>query len=318
MDSFLVLGHGIESPIEFEERNIIPDGYTLVTIAECGIVTTIDEVCPMIRAFTNADNQEIFGKPRANKAMIREFLNGKDIHIFEAGDRYPNLLLQMFLDWNKNNYVEIFKSGLYKFPIQKEGFGIGKGRTYCEKLFKTIGPYKGFLSIMPEDFNANEMFEDSIYPTAEEVNRLIETHKRRSDKVKKGVTIPLETLFEKGGPGVYYYVVCRHPKDIVSPNTLVQETLQLSNNTQFKPYYNKNWISKLNTLIPMLEEYQATRKPGYWNYEEIGRTIRNYKQLQRVPGIRRKSILQQEGKGLTRKKQVKKRKTRRFRLRRKE
>lgn len=310
MDSFLVLGHGIESPIEFEERNTIPDGIVLVTIAECGIVTTEEEVCPMVEAFTDSVNKDIFADPRRNKAAIQGFLNGKDVHIFEPGDRYPNLTLQMFLDWSDNDYVKIFKSGLYKFPIKKEDFTIGEGSTFCQKLFKRLSPYKGFLQIMPDDFNAKEMFEGSLYPTPGEVMTLIDSHKRRSDRIKKAVTIPLETLFEKAGPGVYYYVVCRHPTNIRAPNTLVSEILQLKNNTKFKPYYNKDWISKLNTLIPMLEEYQTTQIPGRWNYEEVANTIRNYKRLQRVPAIRRKSILQQKGKGFTQKKKKKQRKTR--------
>lgn len=312
MDSFLVLGHGIESPIEFEERNTIPEGIVLVTIAECGIVTTIDEVCPMVTAFANPDNATIFAEPRRNKPAIQGFLNGKDIHIFEPGDRYPNLMLQMFLDWNNDTYVNVFKSGLYKFPIAKEEFAIGQGSTFCEQLFKKIGPYKGFMQIMPDNFDAREMFEGSIYPTPTEVLALVDKHTRRSDKIKKAVTIPLETLFEKGGPGVYYYVVCRHPKNVTSPNQFVRETLQLTNNAQFKQYYNNNWISKLNTLIPLLEEYKATRKPGYWNYSELENTIANYKRLKEVPTIRRKSIAQQEGRGLSRKKRSKRRKTRKM------
>lgn len=311
MDSFLVLGHGIESPIEFEERNVIPEGIVLVTIAECGIITTTEEVCPIVEAFSNPSNKDTFANPRGNKKAITGFLNGKDVHIFEPGDRYPNLLLQMFLDWNHDKYINIFKSGLYKFPIQKEEFTIGEGSTFCEQLFKRIGPYKGFSQLMPEDFRAKEMFEGSVYPTPEDVIALTDTHKRQSDRIKKGVTVPLETLFEKGGPGVYYYVVCRHPKNVKAPNTLVKNTLQLNNNTQFKPYYNKNWISKLNTLVPMLEEYKTTRTPGRWNYQEIQNTIENYKRLQKVPAIRRKSILQQEGKGYTRKRRSKRRKTRR-------
>ncbi len=314
MDSFLILGHGIESPIEFEERNVIPEGYTLVTIAECGIITTIDDVCPMVRAFSDPTNKELFAQPRRNKAKIKEFLNGKDIHIFEPGDRYPNLMLQMFLDWNRNDSVSIFKSGLYKYPISKEEFAIGKGRTYCDLLFKSIGPYEGFLSTMPDDFNANEMFKGSLYPTPAQVDAEIEKFKRRSDRVKNALTVPLETLFQAGGPGVYYYVVCRHPKNVASPNQFMQETLQLLNNSQFKPFYTKNWISKLNTLIPLLEEFKTTRNPAYWNYKQLEKLIEDYKRLQKVPAIRRKSIAQQEGKGRpTRKRKINRRKTRRSR-----
>ena len=302
MDSFLVLGHGIESPVNFEKRATIPEGIVLVTIAECGIVTRTEDVCPIVEAFSNPDNAAIFAEPRRNKAAITGFLNGKDVHIFEAGDKYPTLMLQMFLDWSQDEYTEIFKSGLYTFPIVKDEFMIGEGDTFCNKLYTKMGPYKGFSQTMPADFDAKQMFKGSLYPTDEEVLGLVDTHRKKSQAIKKAVTVPLETLFEKGGPGVYYYVVCRHPKDIYSPNNLVSNVLQVKNNEKFKPYYGNDWISKLNTLIPLLENYKATRNPAHWNYLELNDTIKSYKQLQRVPEIRRKSIVQQEGKGLTRKK----------------
>jgi hypothetical protein len=304
MDSFLILGHGIENTIQFEERNRIPEGVTLVTFAECGVITTTKEVCPMTEAFTKEENREIFRNPKANKDTIRMFLNGKDVHIYESGDRYPTLMIQMFLDWSHDDYVKIFKSGLYTFPISEKDFRLGLCNDFCEALFKKIGPYEGFRKKIPKDFRAADMFKGSLYPTTAEVEAKQSevigapgSFTSQSDLLKKAFTVPLETLFEKGGPGVYYFVVCRHPKDVKAPENVVRNNLQLVNNSRYKPFYGANWISKLNGLIPLLEEDFEKEREGTWLHEELKSTIANYKKLQTVPRIRRMSIAQQNKNG---------------------
>jgi hypothetical protein len=308
MDSFLILGHGVESAVDFEERNKIPKGIVLVTIAECGIITTKEDVCPMVEAFTKPEYRDLLANPKENRKEIEGLLNGKPIHIFEEGDSYPTLALQMFLDWSHNSHISVFKSGLYKFPVSKEVMKLSDNPTFCESLYTRFGAYKGFSQILPDDFQAEQMYKGSLFPTVSEIETTMNAVQKRSAALKSSVTVPLETLFEKGGPGVYYYVVCRHPKNVKTPENLVRNYLQLAEGTneRYKPYYNKNWVSKLNTLIPILE---ANRNASTgWVRMEVEAALRNYRKLQRVPAIRRKSIVQQEGKGRSTRKQKRKQK----------
>jgi hypothetical protein len=315
MDAFLVLGHGVENPIEFEERKKIPDGITLVTLAECGLTTSIEEVCPGLQAFTNPDFRDIILNPKKNKAIIESFLK-KKIHVYEKDKPYPDLSVQLYTDWSDDESVEVFKSGLYKFPIAIDDIQIGEGATLCEKAFSSFAPYNGYLKEMPDDFDPKPMYKGSIFPKLTDIEaKLSET--KRSDVFKKSFTYSLENLFEEGGAGVYYFVVCRAPKNIKQPKNVVEGILQPLNNTPWREYYTHNWISKLNTLLPKLQAERNKRPEGRWNRGEIENVIRNYTNLQRVPRIRAMSMSQQEGgKPLrkTRKQKKKARKTRKQRL----
>jgi hypothetical protein len=53
---FLTLGHGDDDiDVKFESRIRLPAGITLVTLAQCGVVTRADSVHPMMEAFCNPD-----------------------------------------------------------------------------------------------------------------------------------------------------------------------------------------------------------------------------------------------------------------------
>jgi hypothetical protein len=297
-NSFLILGHGEETIVDFDDRPVLEDKYTLVTIEECGIVTTRRDVCPLVEAFSQEANKEIFADPRTHKSTIEGFMNGKGIHIYSPGMKYPNLNIQFFLDWKKGgdaDNVEIMKSGTYKFPISAEDFQIGPGATFQDRMFKLIGPYDGVFEILPADYSAEEMYGGSVYPTLENIKEYLE--KRRSARGLKR-SIPLQEAMKAGGPGVYYYVVCRSPKLVNSPERFIKtlgedEYLPKEALAKYAPYADKlNWISNLNTIIPMLEENLPKIKSS-WMHSDIKSTIANYKQLQRVPLIRQKSINQQ-------------------------
>lgn len=288
---FIILGHGTEDITKWVERPIIPKGITLITIAECGIVTTSDEVCPMVEAFSKEKNRSIFMNPLENRHKIENFMKGKGIHIYTEGKRYPALTLQMFLDWPSDDYIKIFKSGVYSFPVNTDSFQIGEGDTFCDKLFKKIGPYKGYLATIPTDYDPKIHFEGSIIPTVDEVSEIIKSTKK-SGTIKSKLMIPLEDIFKKCGPGIYYYVICRSPKDIKGPENLFEMNVIPSKSiNKYKPYLIKNWSSKVNNIIPLLEENIEHTKG--WVKNELKSTRNEYKKLSSVPLIRRLSLTQQ-------------------------
>lgn len=291
--SFIILGHGEESIVDIHERPSIPKGYTLVTLSECGISTTKKEVCPLTEEFSKEENRILFNDPVKYKKEIETFLNNTPIHIYTAGDHYPELSIQLFLDWKKEDYVSIMKSGVYSFPISKEKFMIGEGTTFCERLFKRIGPYKEtFISTtIPHDYDAMLQYDDSIFPTADTI--IYQVSRKKSIKLlKKACTATLESIFTKCGPGVYYYVICRSPKRIKAPENLFE--LDIIHDPAYEKFkHNLNWASKVNEIIPLIKKNIA-EKPNYnWTSHELKGVLKNYEMLRKVPNIRRKSLNQQ-------------------------
>jgi hypothetical protein len=314
MNTYLVLGHGIEELIDFEARKRIPEGITLVTIAVCGVITTKDEVCPMVRAFTEAENREILENPKKYKKIIQSaFLNGKEIHVYKPGDYYPNLTLQMFLDWpvyktkeGEEDFLRVFKSGLYKFPGSPETFEISKEKAdYCERYFKRFQPYKGFTELLPDDFDAGFMFNGSLLPTTEEVREKISAAGLESDKLKKSLRYPLEAMFDRGGPGVYYYVVCRAFEESESPENLIRGNVLANPEDRYTRFFKKNWVENVGEIAPLLEENLPTLTS--WQQNAVKKQLKMYKDFAKIPLLRRQSIVQQgEGRKTRRKQQRKK------------
>jgi hypothetical protein len=296
-DSFLILGHGQEDIVDFNERPELPAGYTLVTIAECGVVTLEEDVCPLVEAFGQETNRHIFANPIANSTAIETFMRGKQIHIYTAGNKYPKLEIQYFLDWPTERNTKITKSGTYKFPLDPAKFQIAPGATFMDRLFKLIGPYKGFMKGLPDDFSPKEMFEGSMFPTLDFVEAAVNADpKPNSSDLKEQLTKPLEEVFEAGGPGIYYYVVCRSPRLVLSPSNLVNFDLGLNKN-KYSPYLINDWTTKLNELIPILEANTGTKRG--WIKSELEGTLKNYRRLRRVPLIRQASLDQQSGRAAT-------------------
>jgi len=293
--AFLVLGHGTEETVDFETRPELPQGCTLVTVAECGIITTKDEVCPMVEAFTVPSNRDVLMNPRMNKGVIEGYMGGKKIHIYRPGSKYPKLSLQMFLDWPASDKTEIFKSGVYQFPIQKSEFEIGTGATFCDRLFKTIGKYVDINEKLPADYDPQDQFGGSLIPTVDEVIEKIRASRSSSDKLKKSLRYSLAVIV-KCGPGVYYYIVCRAPKGVKTPYELVEEE-GLLNKARYEDFLGLNWASRVSNIIPLMEKNLANldkkpKKPWYRNV--IANTLNEYKKLRAVPRIRAMSIEQQE------------------------
>lgn len=286
---YLILGHGTEEIIDFDKRPILPPGYTLVTVSECGIVSTKDEVCPIVDAFADSTKEEILSHPQENKKEIQELMGNKGIHVYRSGNKYPKLNIHFYLDWHDDTQTTIMKSGLYKFPINSLLFKISEGDTVCKRAFKTLKPYQGTLeSFLPIDYAVREQFEGSLIPTVSEAEGVFSLTKKVSS-YQKNLTYNLESIFERGGPGVYFFVICRSPRSVKSPLNLVTQNI-LSKN-RYATFLDKNWSSKVKNILPLLEE-DLTKHNG-WIKGEINNAIKNYKQLEKIPTLRKMSVNQQ-------------------------
>lgn len=301
VNSYLLLGHGAEDPINFNSRKKIPKGITLVTLAQCAELSYDEEVCSMVEAFTKPENKKIFDDPLSYKGDIVRILNGKDIHIYTGEQLYPSLTIQMFLDWPTEENTKFMKSGTYKFPLDADLFQMGEGSTFCEKIFKFLPAYTGhFSKKFPKEYNSKLIFDESLMPTVADVDKIETTN---PDVLKKQLLINVDDIFTECGSGIYYFIVCREITSLTSPQSYVNNILTNETEERYKPYYGRNWIQHIPSIIPLLNENISTANP---TFKPITIKLRNkYRNLHgRINSIRRNSIRQQQqraGKRRTRK-----------------
>jgi hypothetical protein len=209
---YIVNGHGSENLIEFETRRPMPPGYTLVTFSECATTSFLEiTIAKVVKAFLDPANSVALQNP--NTFELKKLLGdeGKEEtpNIYKEGDLYPDLSCEFFLDWDfpgdRGKHM-IAKSGLYKFPLT------GKLEDFLTK--KTINVNAGsFKSFQKENLEeVKDIYEGAIYPSRSYLDTLLVPENQRNHYIpefRKKVTLPIEKIFELGGPGVYYWVICR-------------------------------------------------------------------------------------------------------------
>ncbi len=247
LQPFMILGHGHEDiQTNFEARPTLPEGYTLVTLSECGVVTVMDTVARFLEAFKEPTNAPIFSDPAnpIHKKKIQEILGGQKIHVYKSGNKYPNLTIQALVDWvdMDKDRIRLMKSGLYSFPIDKGLFIAPYNKGYPQLTNMEFEDTRVISPDFREPIAA--LYEGSIFPTSQVVAPLLEQPKINLRKVEKAVTFPLEKFFEAGGPGVYFYIICRSPAELDFRNFLIQSA-------------NKNLserFEKAQNIIPLIPE----------------------------------------------------------------
>ena len=317
--SFLILGHGSEDiSVKFDKRKTLRQGYTLVTLAKCGVRTQDKNVLPILNAFHDPDKDALFAEPRRNKKEL-ERLTHSEIHIYNPGDNYPELWMDLFAQFPSSNesYRYIMPSGVYKFPIRdneiKEKHADTIRKT-VEKFLPTRSEEEAAAAgagagAVPNYMNYNAMeielgelaakfktpfeidslgkfaspeliqdeYENSLLPTRAEVA----TYASDMDSMLSNTQVSIKKVFERGGPGVYYYVICREPlkeysglnlleslrkymNDKTLYKMLPQNFKELSNNEKY------NNVAVTKSLIPLFHTVAAdttnSTRPLHPNY----------------------------------------------------
>lgn len=118
--AYLLLGHGSEAAIKFEERVIVPRGVIIVHQTTCGLPIDSTYTCSKLFAFMNRNNHVL--DPVRYKAEL-EAAFGTGLRIYVAGMRMPPLDIQLLNTHNMGIETEgivgytIVKSGVYKYPL---------------------------------------------------------------------------------------------------------------------------------------------------------------------------------------------------------
>lgn len=216
---FLLLGHGREKAIEFEDRAVLPPGYTLVTLVEHGTVSMSDEVCKSLQMFSEPEYQAILSNPRENKAKLEAML-GKTINVYTEGFKVPSLEIRPLANWDaQGRFTKIMRSGVHRFPIppsDRTQFHSNNLNFEQQVLLHFPGQNAEIARCFPYMFYTKRpilkeelvpiLYEHSLYPTVEEASALIG---KSFEFVKYTFQTPVLKLMERLGPGVYYFVICR-------------------------------------------------------------------------------------------------------------
>jgi ankyrin repeat protein len=111
--TYLVLGHGRE---RLGSRPTVPDGSVLVLSEACGTLGLIPWT--FYEIFADVVHRGLFADPVTNRSDI-EALLGRPIHIYQAGDHYPDLFVSPVSEMESevNSYNP---SGVYRVPLRSE------------------------------------------------------------------------------------------------------------------------------------------------------------------------------------------------------
>jgi hypothetical protein len=271
---YFVRGHGTEELVDMSERPVMPKGYTLVTFSECGQVTYDKDVMSFTELFKNPKNRDVLANP--DKTELSSLVDYETIHIYREGDKYPKLRSSFILEWphltDKSKY-SMAKSGLYKFPISPD---------FDFSIRDTGLVMRGFYAAPKDEDEFKSLYEGAVYPTSDALDKAMSKDRREQlptyhelNKFYLGRTI--DQIFEIGGPGVYYWPVCRGLKEEVSTvrnysNNIWEHyayNLNKSNEStknylkqrhiEYFPHYH-TWHKTYNKVSDMMDENQSNKK----------------------------------------------------------
>jgi hypothetical protein len=151
---YVIIGHGQEELVPFDERPVVPEGYTLITTILAGVPSTMPETCAMMDFLSKEENRRMVENPLAARFDIKHALKNDIEHfqVYTAGQLMPKLSVNLMANFTTSITKEnpesapekpksapekpksekrapeppkflrlyaskIFKSGIYEFPI---------------------------------------------------------------------------------------------------------------------------------------------------------------------------------------------------------
>ena len=271
MNAFLILGHGFEDPKEYDTRQVLPANTYLVTTTECGVsATSAHDMFPMIEAMLA--QPDMFKDPKTHLEHITHLVR-KGLRILGPGDPYPFLKTNLTINVGSESGTYLAKSGIYQLPLTPADFSIWpEGLAIPEDMrdeARYVVPLKGkspmYLKVdQPRTIlgTIQTAYRGAVFPNQATVTAAVESDRYyptgivQLGHLQGAFTQTLEQIFERLGPGVYYYPICRSIKlpmkeEVESPFILLEEAIQKSSNTD-----------KDQDLARLRELKERSRNPG--------------------------------------------------------
>jgi hypothetical protein len=223
---YLALGHGDEDvDLSFESRIEIPAGYTLITLAECGTLLKTGAAHPIMDLFSRADMKQVIQNPQEYKEALSFFAKKTRINIYTSGDKIPDLGLHLFLDWTVETPgprgatpgLKVQRSGVYKFPVTDNldmRAPTNENNAAMNSKYDFVSAQFHRFTKKPIALTNKEqllkVYENSVLPTVDDINDLFTDKTELAyDALTDSTYFKLSTVFERLGPGIYYFLACR-------------------------------------------------------------------------------------------------------------
>ena len=254
-DVFVFFGHGWETmTTEFEDRQTLPPGVTLVTFSECGIPTQLPSMVSIVQKMTT-ENMPILSKIATDQSketiQAIQTLLDKKIRVYTNGAKYPDLLYASLGTFcppagaKGQEYLLSVKSGVHKAPFSvpevtrwKYNKNVARQRPTGYALPITDVEGDKFLercSLIPAgDFDTlKKTYDDAVFPNEDTIDEVIEKQKKKRDGTlevneDEDIFFPIGDVFkalkkDPVTPSVYYWPICRGRADDEPPE--VQKAL---------------------------------------------------------------------------------------------
>jgi hypothetical protein len=229
-NAYIISGHGGDSG-NFNTRNKLPKGYTLVTNDTCGrsIINSNYR-----KKLTNIQklNKKIYTKPYEFKKNLNFRIKG--LHVFTSGDSYPDMTISFDSHFQNNNpyLVTTPPVGIFKIPskITLENKSIHKDEINLANVNEIINSI-----FFNEDNILKKYFKNEL---SDKIITEIEKYKKTNNITELfsnlKITYTLKDLITKKiiPEGVYYIFICR--EFIGTNKTKIINTQRRSLNQQQK------------------------------------------------------------------------------------
>ncbi len=273
----LAAGHGGET---LGERNYkIPPGTTLVTMTRCGVPSYNNEIYEkLIDMFIPAEDEdeettngrkEILLDITSNLFEIEEALElpHGTFRVFTEGKPCPNLSYQPVAFVESDTFQEMYKSGVYSYPLPATGFFDSAGERVV---------YESSKGVKVDDDLLSTIYKDSIYPTQTTAKRVFAATDYNLFRAASVLSAHIYEIMTHLGPGVYFYFVCRTPSKRDFPAYSALEKM----GNKYKYIINDPTLADTQTEIPLLPK----------NVEAIGRMKLLRAESQELQNVVRKPI----------------------------
>lgn len=273
---YMFLGHGSEN-VCFQERDILPEGYTLITFSKCGKVAYSDDVIELVQILNE------LGKIKGNQlklakgdmGLLKQIKTLRKAHdqfrIYKAGDKIPNLLFYPISNQYNDEQEYLNKSGVYKINIERFN-----PNTFIKSTSDDYNEVRWNFKTGKEAHKVYKpAFKGSSYPTEKSIVYAAKNNIKSSDLIQTLYTESALEIMKRLGPGTYFFIACRASvcsfetdfnSSFSTPakNNLrknIKLTRRLSNRQQ-KTYFPNNYGTNNNIMneVKPMNYYKKLRK----------------------------------------------------------
>ncbi len=159
-----------------------------------------------MKAFSDPSKKDILSNLDNKEQEVKALFSKYMPHVIHEGEQYPDLICQMFLDWptaDRTKHTAV-KSGVYPFPLT------GNPDEYTiQKTFDVIPRFVPSFDETKLD-EVKELYNGSIFPPKEYIDKVLSKRKNMLlMEFGKEMFFSIRDIFKIGGPGVYYWPICR-------------------------------------------------------------------------------------------------------------